>query len=119
MSAVLLDAFGGIVTIELTGQLAPDELASIHQEAGMHLRSWGGGKFLILAERFTGWSDTGAWSDVSFQTDHDPLIQGMALVADVRWEQLALLFTAKGLRPFPIEYFATGDEASARAWLKS
>ncbi|QJE97095.1 STAS/SEC14 domain-containing protein [Luteolibacter luteus] len=119
MSATLLDAFGGIVTIELTGQLVPDELASIHQEMGTHLRNWSGGKLLILAERFTGWSDDDAWSDVSFQTDHDHLIQGMALVADVRWEQFALLFTAKGLRPFPIEYFATGDEVSARAWLKS
>lgn len=119
MSAEVIDAFGGVVTIEITDQLAPDELESIHREMGSHLRGWGGGKVLILAERFAGWSTDEGWGDLSFQTDNDHLIRGMALVADVRWEQFALLFAAKGFRPFPIEYFATGDEASARAWLKS
>lgn len=119
MSAELIDAFGGVVTIELIDRLSPHELESIHQEMGAHLRDWGGGKILILAERFSGWSEDRAWGDISFQTDHDHLVQGMALVADVRWEQLAMLFTAEGLRPFPIKYFPTGDDASARAWLKS
>jgi hypothetical protein len=28
------------------------------------------------------------------------------------------MFTAKGLRPFPIEYFPSGQESKARSWLK-
>lgn len=41
----------------------------------------------------------------------------MAIVGERRWEELALLFTAKGLRSFPIQYFGSGQAADARAWL--
>ena len=34
-----------------------------------------------------------------------------------KWEDLALMFTAKGLRKFPIEYFEPSQMAQARAWL--
>jgi len=41
----------------------------------------------------------------------------MAIVGDKKWEDLTLLFTAKGLRKFPIEYFEPAAIAKARAWL--
>lgn len=41
----------------------------------------------------------------------------MAIVGDKKWEDLALIFTAKGLRKFPIEYFEPAQIAHARAWL--
>ena len=42
----------------------------------------------------------------------------MAIVGDTRWEDLALIFVAKGLRGFPIEYFEAAALDRARAWLK-
>ena len=41
----------------------------------------------------------------------------MAVVAEENWEDLILMFTGKGLRPFPIERFFPVDEAKARTWL--
>ena len=41
----------------------------------------------------------------------------MALVGEQRWEDLSLMFTAKGFRPFPIEYFPPADLARAKAWV--
>ena len=41
----------------------------------------------------------------------------MAIVGERRWEELALLFTAKGLRTFSIQYFDPAQVATARAWL--
>ena len=43
----------------------------------------------------------------------------MAIVGDEQWKDLALMFTAKGFRPFPIEYFAPGGLAKAHTWLAS
>lgn len=119
MSAELIDAFDGIVTLEVRGQLSPGELAGVHRQTAVPLEEWKGGGLLILAEKFEGWTTDSAWENASFQTANDALIHRMAIVADVRWEQLAMLFTARGLRPFPIRYFATGQEGDARAWLKS
>ena len=45
-------------------------------------------------------------------------MQKLAIVGDGKWESLALMFTAKGLRPFPIEYFPSGQDNAARAWLR-
>jgi hypothetical protein len=118
MSAEFMDAFDGIVTIEVVGKLSPEELASVHRQAAGPLADWGGGAMLILAERFEGWSDDPSWESLDFQTANDPLVRKMAIVADTRWEQLANMFTAKGLRPFPIEFFPAGKESEARFWLK-
>lgn len=113
-----MDAFDGIVTIEVVGKLTPDELAGVHRQAAVPLAEWGGGAMLILAERFEGWSEDPAWESLDFQTANDPLVRKMAIVADTRWEMLGNMFTAKGLRPFPIEFFPAENESQARHWLK-
>ncbi|MFM2198108.1 MAG: hypothetical protein RLZZ505_1540 [Verrucomicrobiota bacterium] len=118
MSADLIDALNGTVAIEVVGMLTPAELASVHRQAALHLSEWGGGCMLVLAERFEGWSDDPAWESLDFQTANDPLVRKMAIVGDTRWEQLAHMFTARGLRPFPIEFFPAGKESEARHWLK-
>ena len=41
----------------------------------------------------------------------------MAIVGDRKWEDLSLLFTAKGLRAFPIEFFAPEQMSAAQDWL--
>jgi hypothetical protein len=119
MSAELIDVFQGIITIEIDGHLTPQEFAAVHEATARELVALGGAKILVLAGNFTGWSEGGGWEDLSFQTANDPLIQRMALVMDPGWEKLAQLFTAKGLRPFPIECFPPSQEAEARAWLNS
>lgn len=119
MSAELLDAIDGIVTIEVTGRLSLDELAEVHRQTAAALEAWGGGGLLILARDFEGWTGDSDWETATFQTANDPMIRKMAIVGDARWEQLALVFTAKGLRPFPIEYFPPSRERDARVWMNS
>ena len=119
MSATLTDATDGIVTIKLTGKLSPEDLAASHAAAGAHLRDWAGGSLLILGEEFDGWTREGDWTELAFQTANDDLIRKMAIVGDARWRDLAVIFTAKRMRPFPLEYFPSGRAEEARAWLKS
>ncbi len=119
MSAELIDVFQGIITLEVSGRLTPGEFAAIHHKITPELHALGGARLLILARTFMGWSEDGDWQNLYFQTANDHLIQRMALVADVRWEQFAMLFTARGMRPFPIAYFPSGHEEDARAWLHS
>lgn len=119
MSALLFDTSDGIVTLHLAGKLSPDELATTHALTGGHLREWGGGCLLILAEQFDGWTREGNWEDLPFQTANDELIRKMAIVGDPRWKDLAEIFTAKRMRPFPLEYFPSGHADEARAWLQA
>jgi hypothetical protein len=43
----------------------------------------------------------------------------MAIIGEAQWETMALAFTAKGQRPFPIQFFPTGNLIEATAWLKA
>jgi hypothetical protein len=117
MSAEIADATGGVLTVRIAGKLTHPELRAVQQQAAEILRRQSKMRVLVLAENFEGWERGGAWGDLSFQMENDPRIEKMAIVGDRKWEDLAVLFAAKGLRRFPVEYFQSADLAKARAWL--
>lgn len=118
MGAEITDHHEGIVTVKLNGMLTQSELAHLQKATADIIRAQGKVRILVLAGQFTGW-ERGDWNDFSFESEFDPSIEKMAIVGDKRWEDLALLFTARDLRQFPIEYFAMGDLETARAWIKA
>lgn len=117
MSAEIISHFNGIVTNRVSGLLTQAELSAVQQEVLAIIGREGGIRLLILAEDFQGWDKAGDWEDVSFQSQSDPYINKMALVGDKKWKDLALMFTGKGFREFPIEYFEPHEVEKARAWL--
>lgn len=117
MSAEIKVETGGILTARVTGKLAHSELVALQRSTAELIRAEGKVRVLVIAENFQGWEKSGKWDDDSFQTENDPYIEKMAIVGEKKWEDLALMFVAKGLRTFPIEYFLPADLARARAWL--
>lgn len=118
MSAQILDAMDGVITVEITGTISPAELAANQAAMLKQLQDWDGGAMLIICEEFSGFAD-GDWTDLSFQAVADPLIRKMAIIGQQQWEDMALAFTGRGHRPFPIEFFPTGHLREANAWLKA
>jgi hypothetical protein len=119
MSAQVSDVKDGILTMTVSGTLTQSDLAQVQKTAADIIRAQGKVRILVLAGDFAGWERGGKWNDFSFQEAFDPQIEKMAIVGDPRWGDLALIFVAKGLRSFPIEYFATQDQGKALAWLAS
>jgi hypothetical protein len=109
----------GILTMTVSGKLTQTELTQAQQSLADIIRAQGKVRILVLAGDFAGWESGGEWNDFSFQEEFDPCIEKMAIVGDTRWEDLALIFVAKGLRSFPIEYFALSELSSAQAWLEA
>jgi len=117
MSAQIADVSGGVITFKVSGKLAKNELAIVQKAAAEVIQRSGKVRFLVLVEAFDGIDSAGNWADVSFQADYDPFIEKIAIVGDKKWEDVALLFTAKGVRRVPIEYFQPADLAKATTWL--
>jgi hypothetical protein len=103
--------------MKVSGTLTEPELRAAQQAAGELIGKHGKLRILVLADNFAGWERGGQWNDFGFQSKHDRNIERMAIVGESKWEDLSLMFAAKGLRSFPIEYFATADLEAARAWL--
>ena len=119
MSAEIVTVDDGLLTIKITGKLTKPELESVQKDAAEILATQGKMGILVMAQDFEGWEKTGDWGDLSAQDSFDPKVRRMAIVGGKKWEDLALLFAAKGLREFPIEYFQPDDLARARAWLSA
>lgn len=117
MSAEIISETGKVLTARISGRLTQPELAKLQEAAAQTIRRQGKVRILAIAENFQGWEKGGNWEDDSFQSENDPHIEKMAIVGDRKWEDLAVIFVAKGLRSFPIEFFPTADLAKARAWL--
>ena len=119
MTAEIIEVGAGIVTVRISGTLSQSALTDLQKSSVDVIRAQGKVRILVLADQFAGWDSGGEWNDFSFQEEFDPCIEKMAIVGDKRWEDLALIFVAKGLRSFPIEYFASSERDSALAWLRT
>ena len=117
MSAELIKACDGLLTVRFSGKLKFAELQALQKAAGDAIEKNGKVRVLCLAEDFGGWEKNEGWGDISFQAKYDPFIEKIAIVGDLRWEELALLFTSKGIRSVPIEYFAPPELGKACQWL--
>ena len=69
-------------------------------------------------EAAAGWDADKDWGDITASEKVDPYIKKMAIVGDNKWRDLADVFTLKGLRYLPIEYFETSQEEEAHHWLE-
>jgi len=119
MSAEIVDDAEGVLTIKISGKLRQSELAAAQKNAAKILEKRGGSRVLVLAEKFEGWEKEDDWGDLSGQTQLDAQIDQMAIVGEKRWEDVALLFTGKGIRHVDIEYFSPTELPRARNWLSS
>jgi hypothetical protein len=117
MSVEFLNCTGAILAAKVTGKLTQPEMVAWQKTVVGLIQEHGKVRLLVIAENFQGWEKGGDWGDISFQMDYDPHIEKMALVGEPQWEELALVFSGKGFRKFPIEYFSPGNLDNAKAWL--
>lgn len=117
MSAKIIDHHAGLVTVKITGKLIYTELTALQKSLSSIIDQEGSIRVLVITEDFQGWAKEGDWGDVSFQSESDAFIKKMALVGEKKWEDLALMFTGKGFRKFPVEYFESSELDIAKSWL--
>jgi hypothetical protein len=108
---------GNLAVFRVSGKLGKTELDKAQSECEVMIQKLGHVKILVVMENFSGWERTEGWEDMSFSERNDPFIEKIAIVGDVEWRDLVFAFTARGLRPIPIEYYEAGQESAAREWL--
>jgi SpoIIAA-like len=58
-------------------------------------------RLLVILENFEGWERGADWNDLDFMISHGGEISKIAIVAEPRWETLALAFAGAGVTSGP------------------
>jgi len=74
-------------------------------------------RLLVIFENFEGWERGADWNDLDFMISHGGKISKIAIVAEPRWETLALAFAGAGVRRAPVKFFPPNELEQARSWL--
>ena len=113
-----LEETSNIVLINISKKLSIEGLKNIQGQCEAAIKAVGNIKLLVVLNDFQGWEKVKGWEDMGFSEKNDTYIDKFAIVGDKeRWKDLAYAFTAKGLRPVPIEFFGGAEVSIARKWL--
>jgi len=106
-----------LLVARVNGKLAKSEIGEFQTAVEPIVQASGNIKFLVILKDFEGWEAGKGWEDTGFADANDQFLSRFAIVGDEKWRDDALMFSLAGLRPVDIQYFSSGEEASARVWL--
>jgi hypothetical protein len=106
-----------LLVARINGELLKAELGEFQLAVAPIIQASGNMQLLVILEDFEGWEVGKGWEDTGFTDANDEYLSRFAIVGDEKWRDEVLMFSLAGLRPVGIQYFSSGEEAAARAWL--
>jgi SpoIIAA-like len=106
-----------IYVLRMSGTLKRSEFGAEQSALARQIDSGSKPRLLVILENFEGWERGGDWNDLDFMFSHGGKISKIAIVAEPRWETLALAFAGAGVRRAPVKFFPPNELEQARSWL--
>ena len=106
-----------IYVLRISGILKRSEFAAEQNALARQIDSGSKPRLLVILEKFEGWERGADWNDLDFMISHSGKISKIAIVAEPRWETLALAFAGAGVRRAPVKFFPPNELEEARSWL--
>jgi SpoIIAA-like len=104
--------------LRISGILKRSEFAAEQNALARQIDSGSKPRLLVILENFEGWERGADWgNDLDFMISHGGKISKIAIVAEPRWETLALAFAGAGVRRAPVKFFPPNELDQARNWL--
>jgi len=106
-----------ISVLRISGILKRSEFAAEQSALARAIDIGSKPRLLVILENFEGWERGVDWNDLDFLISHGGKISKIAIVAEPRWEPLALAFAGAGVRRAPVKFFPPNELEQARSWL--
>jgi hypothetical protein len=106
-----------ICVLRISGTLKRSEFGAEERALARHIDTGSNPRLLVILENFEGWEGGADWNDLDFYILHGHKISKIAIVAERRWEPLALAFAGAGVRRTPVKFFPPNELEQARSWL--
>ena len=91
--------------LRISGILKRSEFGAEEKALARHIDSGSNPCLLVILENFEGWEGGADWNDLDFYISHGRKISKIAIVAEPRWEPLALTFAGAAVRRAPVKFF--------------
>ena len=106
-----------ICVLSISGILKRSEFGAEEKALARHIDTGSKPCLLVILENFEGWERGADWNDLDFYISHGRKISRIAIVAEPRWEALALAFAGAEVRRTPVKFFPPNELEQARSWL--
>jgi hypothetical protein len=107
-----------IYVLRINGILKESEFGAEQNALARRINMGSKSRLLVILENFEGWERGADWgNDLGFLFLHSGKISKIAIVAESRWETLALAFAGAGVRRAPVKCFPPNELEKARNWL--
>ena len=106
-----------ICVLRISGTLKRSEFGAEQSAIARKIDMGSKPRLLVILENFEGWERGADWNDLDFMISHGGEISKIAIVAEPRWEALALAFAGAGVRRAPVKFFQPNELEQARSWL--
>ena len=106
-----------IYVLRISGLLKEPEFSAEQSVLARKMDSGLKSRLLVILEKFEGWERGADWNEFDFLFSHSHKINKIAIVAERRWETLALAFAGAGVRRAPVKFFPPDELEQARTWL--
>jgi hypothetical protein len=103
--------------LRISGTLKQSEFGAEQNAIARKIDAGSKPRLLVILENFEGWERGADWNDLDFMISHGGEISKIAIVAEPRWEALALAFAGAGVRRAPVKFFPPSELEQARSWL--
>jgi stage II sporulation SpoAA-like protein len=103
--------------LRISGILKRSEFGAEEKALARHIDTGSNPRLFVILENFEGWERGADWNDLDFYISHGRKISRIAIVAEPRWEALALAFAGAGVRRTPVKFFPPSKLEQARSWL--
>ena len=103
--------------LRISGILKRSEFAAEQSALARNIDIGAKPRLLVKLENFEGWERGADWNDLDFLISHGGKISKIAIVAEPRWETLALAFAGAGVRRAPVKFFPPNELEQVRRWL--
>ena len=108
----------GICALRISGILKRSEFGAEQNALARKIDIGSKPRLLVILENFEGWERNADWgNDLDFLFLHGGKISKIAIVAEPRWETVALAFAGAGVRRAPVKFFPPNQLEQARSWL--
>ena len=106
-----------VCVLRISGILKQSEFGAEQSAISRRIESGAKPRLLVILENFDGWERGADWNDLDFLLSYSHKIMKIAIVAERRWETLALAFAGAGFRLGPVKFFAPNEPEEAQSWL--